>query len=89
MTAATLSASHAKPVFWARLTSDQSRGAAFAGRDHDKQLHDIVVDPAQSAKPLVLRRIGILAAPALHDENIFVADRLLYVDVSLLKCSDG
>lgn len=64
---------------WSPRTSDGLGRAAFAGRDHDQQLHDIVIDPAVV---LVGRRVvgqggggDALGAAALDNEDILVADR--------------
>lgn len=50
------------------LTGDGSGGAAFAGRDHDEELHHAVVD---------------LGAAALHDENILIPDRGIDANIGL------
>ena len=59
------------------LTSDGLGRAALAGGDHDEQFHDIVVDSEQSVSPLARNSGILLAAAALHDEDILVTDRSL------------
>lgn len=59
------------------LTCDGLGGAALAGRDHDEHFHDIVVDPddtSASPSPLTRNMGNILAAAALHNEDILIAD---------------
>lgn len=56
------------------LTSDGLRGTAFAGVDHNEHFHDIVVDPATSVSPLARNAGVLLAAAALHDEDILITD---------------
>ena len=56
------------------LTSDGLGRAALAGGDHDEHLHDIVVDPEPSVSPLARNAGILLAAAALHDEDILITD---------------
>ena len=58
----------------AKLTSDGLGRTALAGRNHDEHLHDIVVDPEQSVSPLARNAGILLAAAALHDEDILITD---------------
>jgi hypothetical protein len=62
-------------------TCDGASGTTFAGGDHDEHFHDIIIDPAQLDSVRRVRRAGeesfILAAPALDDEDILVANRSL------------
>lgn len=58
----------------AKLTSDGLGRTALAGRNHDEHLHDIVIDPEQSVSPLARNSGILLAAAALHDEDILITD---------------
>lgn len=58
----------------AKLTSDGLGRAALAGGDHDEQFHDIVVDSEQSVSPLARNAGILLAAAALHNEDILITD---------------
>jgi hypothetical protein len=58
----------------AKLTSDGFGRAALAGGDHDEHFHDIVIDSEQSVSPLARNAGILLAAAALHDEDVLVTD---------------
>lgn len=61
----------------ARVTGDGLCGATLAGRYHDEELDDIVVDSACIGYHFVgleCWRMCSLAAPTLYDENILITN---------------